>query len=214
MKKIISLLLCVVLAVSMMAVLSGCGGKAKEDLTGKWVAEVNMAEALNKSVTDADASLAEIINFKDFTLKINLELNKDGTYKMYCDEKSASEAFVGLKKDFKDMMVAYLEKSIADAGLDMSVEDMLAMTGMDLDQLIEESFTEDILDEMIDEMYSEGQYKAEDGKFYTSDDIDEKPASVAAETYTLEGNTLTLNGAKGTDDELYSIIYPLVFKKA
>ena len=211
MKKIISLLLCVVLAVSMMAVLSGCGG-AKEDVTGKWEAEVNMAEILNKSVAQADASMEEIINFKDFTLKINLDLNKDGTYKMYCDEEVAAKAFVGLKAEFKDMMVAYLEKSIEDAGLDMSVEDMLAMTGMNLDDIIEEAFTEDLIDEMVDEMYSEGQYKAEDGKFYTSDDIDEKPAA-AAEAYTLEGNKLSLMGLSGQDNELYDLIYPLTFKR-
>ena len=212
MKKIISLLLCVVLAVSMMAVLSGCGG-AKEDITGKWEAEVNMAEAINQSVAGADASMAEIINFKDFTLKIELELNKDGTYKMYCDEASATKAFANLKVDFKDMMIDYLEKTISDAGLEMSIDDMLALTGLNLDQLIEESFTDAILDEMISEMYSEGQYKAENGKFYTSDDIDEAPASTAAESYTLEGNKLTLNGLTGTEDELYGLIYPLEFKR-
>ena len=212
MKKIISLLLCVVLAVSMMAVLSGCGG-AKEDVTGKWEAEVNMAEILNKSIAQADASMEEIINFKDFTLKINLDLNKDGTYKMYCNEEVAAKAFVGLKAEFKDMMVAYLEKSIEDAGLDMSIDDMLALTGMNLDDIIEEAFTEELIDEMVDEMYSEGQYKAEDGKFYTSDDIDVAPASSAAESYTLEDNKLTLMGLSGQDNELYDLIYPLTFKR-
>ncbi|MBP3323190.1 MAG: hypothetical protein J6M16_03255 [Clostridia bacterium] len=207
MKKFLSVLLCVVLA---LACFTACS--AKEELTGTWKADVNLADAMNQVITEGDPTVGEYIKFKEFTLTIVLELNEDGTYKMYADEAKALSSFESLKKEFKDGMLKYLEATLKDAGLDMSLEDALALTGMNVDDLIEESFSQDILDDMLEEMYNEGQYEAKDGKFLTSGDLDSKPTD-NGETYKLEGNKLTLDG-NTSGNEMLELIYPLSFKKA
>lgn len=207
MKKILSVLLCVVLA---LACFTACS--AKEELTGTWKADVNLAEAMNQVITEGDPTVGEYIQFKEFTLTIVLELNEDGTYKMYADKAKAEKSFESLKTEFKDGMLKYLEATLKDAGLDMSLEDALALTGMNVDDLVEEAFSDDILNNMLDEMYSEGQYEAKDGKFLTSGDLDAKPTD-NGETYKLEGNKLTLDG-NTSGNEMLELIYPLSFKKA
>ena len=211
MKKALSLLLCAVLVIAMCTMFTGCSSN-KEDITGKWVANVDMTEVLNEYILGADETMGEYIKFSDFTLKINLELGKDGIYKMYADEDSAKKAFDVLKVDFKNGMTKYLEAYIAQIDASITIQDVLDSMGTTMDELVDTALSDAILDSMVDEMYSEGQYKAEGGKFYTSEDVDTPVPSQNAEKYVLDGNNLTITGVDESAD-MYDIIYPLNFKR-
>lgn len=192
MKKVVSTLLCMSLLCALLLACSGCGG-GKGKLVGDWTATVDVTDALKdeleRSIGDDDAM--SYFKIDKFTFVLNLTLDKDGDYTLELDGKSMEKSMDGLVDSVKDGLADYLEKTIQDQGLDMSVDEFCqAMGDMSYDEFFDQMIDKDQLMPDMDEMNSKGTYEAEDGVLTLKDkDSGEK----SKYDYELKGSKLTLD---------------------
>ena len=212
MKKILSLVLIGAMLLTALLSFTGCGSDA-DKILGTWETTWDMSDMLAKEV--AGEEIAQYMQIKDFAVVMRFTFNEDGTYKMEVSEESLKAAFETLKGQFVEGMTAYMEDMLADSGLNMSVEEALALSGIDMDAIIEESFTEDMLDDVVDEFVSDGEYEVKDGKLYTFDkgeSLDENEYI----RYELSGKELVFSElVSDVDDsaEAAEYLLPLTLKK-
>lgn len=216
MKRTIALVLTVIMAVLMLA---GCSGEQAK-LVGTWKAEANLAEGVEQAMLGELGEDAAYFSIENFTVNFVLVFNSDGTYSMTVEEDSVQTAFDALMTDMEAGMVKMLEDQIAQMGLEMSVEDMLAASGMTLESMMDDLRQsledEGIIEEMIEESTDEGRFKAKDGKLYMSAGLEYGVDENVYDTYTLDGDILTLVthvGGEEKEQDLVQYVYPLVFNK-
>lgn len=208
-KRIVS----VVLLLAMLLALTACGGGDADKLVGTWKCEMDLAEQINAEM-DLDAETAEYLNFDSFEIVVFMEFNKDGTYSMYADMDALEESLDAAVADFSDGMAQYLEAMIyAQTGVEMTAEEILAASGMTMDDMMAEAFPDDMAEDIAEGMTMEGKFEAKDGKLFTSAGMDYNVDPEVYETYELDGNTLTITGYVGDDADDVFGVYPLVFKK-
>ena len=203
-KRVLSVFVAVML---MLTMLTACGSKPDKALLGKWVSEVDFGGYLNEGLA-AEPEVAEYLAVDDFILEIELYLNEDGTYKMTADTDDNYASFENVKADLADGMAAYMTAMAAE--YELTLEDVLAASETTIEEMVDESFGDAMYYEIIGEMESEGKFKAADGKLFMSDGLNYEIDKNVYETYTLEGNVLTITGSS---DDADSEMYPMVFKK-
>ena len=203
-KRVFSVLVAVML---MLAMLTACGSKTDKAMLGKWVSEVDFAEYFNEGLA-SEPEVAEYLAVDSFVLEIELYLNEDGTYKMTADTTGNKANFDEVRAELAVGMEAYMTALAAE--YDMSLEDVLTASETTIEEMVEEAFTDDMYYEIIAEMEGEGKFQAVDGKLFMSDGLNYEIDKNVYETYTLNGNVLTITGdSDGNSDGMY----PMVFKK-
>lgn len=208
-KRIVS----VVLMLAMLLALTACGSGDQDKLVGKWECEMDLAEQINAEM-GLDEEMAEYLNFDSFELTVYMEFNKDGTYSMYADKDALTATMDVVLQDFAAGMEKYLEDMILEqTGMEMSADDILAASGLTMDDMMAEAFPESMVDDIADGMKQEGKFEAKDGKLFTSAGVDYNVDPEVYETYELSGSTLTITGYVGDDADDTFGIYPLVFNK-
>ena len=128
MKKILSLVLIGAMLLTALLSFTGCGSDA-DKILGTWETTWDMSDMLAKEV--AGEEIAQYMQIKDFAVVMRFTFNEDGTYKMEVSEESIKAAFETLKGQFVEGMTAYMEDMLADSGLNMSVEEALALSGIE-----------------------------------------------------------------------------------
>lgn len=209
MKRIIAITLTLAMAALL---LCGCGND-RTKLEGTWQTEVDLSQQVNQMIL---GEVSEYFDFSNFTITFLLTLNADGTYSLRPEETSAKAAFDSLLVRLKDGFIKFYEAEIAEAGLDMTVEELLATRNTTMDDLIEtlrKTIEEDgLAAELVKANTREGQFDAKDGKLYLSAGLEYGVDENVYDTYTLEGNTLTLTAHVGGNEDT-QLIYPQVFQK-
>lgn len=211
MKKLLSIALCVLMVVSTM-LLAGCTEQQK--FVGKWEAKLDMTDYLNETLGASVAEMGEYIKVEDFTLILYITFNSDGTYSESVDMDKAKETFEDLKDDLCDGMRKYFEDTIAKNGLNMTVDELLAASNMDLEALIDQSLSDDMIKEIADEAEAEGNYEVKDGKVFLSAGKEYAVDEDVYCTYSITDDALTLiESFGGEDDAAFADMYPLTLKK-
>lgn len=197
----------ILLAFLLLFGLGGCGiEKTEEALYGSWSMEYDLSDNIY-SVMDSSVPMGE----DAFTIKVVLTFMEDGTYKIYADRDS-----------FQESMNTWLESFVADATELLYAEcEEKGLTREDTASIFEEKYgcsmqeylqstAEAQLDfeSMTDEMKGEGIYEAKGNRLYlgSGNTIDEEQYV----TFSVEGDTLTLNLPEG-DDTLLGMEYPFIF---
>lgn len=214
MKKRIALLLSFVLVLSL--ALCACGGEKKETLVGTWNASIDIAEVYNAEIAaSGDEAMAEYLSVDSFAIPLVMTFNEDGTYSLTVDKEGMDAAMNGLIEDMKVGLEKYFNDYFSSMGLEIDVDEALAASGMSLDALVEEMKGEIMTEDMYADMESAGQYKAEDGKLYLTEDVEVEPVGGVYNTYTIDGDTLTIEaGTEELEDEMAELLFPLVLKRA
>lgn len=209
MKKFLALILSAALLVG---ALTACGGKkaaSGDGLEGTWRTEFDMADTINERM--AASGMGEFLNISDFSITMVMEIRDDGTYAVTLDRDALADSLEGVKGQLKDGMVAYMEQMLKAQDPNADVD--AALAAVDLDGMVEQVFNEEFMDQMTAVLKAEARYKAEDGKFYTSGSLDEAPGD-NYKSYTLDGDTLTLDvGAADVPSGMEQFL-PLVFTRA
>lgn len=215
MKKRIALLLSFVLILSLALCACG-GGEKKETLVGTWNATIDIAEVYNAEIAaSGDEAMAEYLSVDSFAIPLVMTFNEDGTYSLTVDKEGMDAAMNGLIEDMKVGLEKYFNDYFSSMGLEIDVDEALAASGMSLDALVEEMKAEIMTEDMYADMESAGQYKAEDGKLYLTEDVEVEPVGGVYNTYTIEGDTLTIEaGTEELEDEMAELLFPLVLKRA
>lgn len=211
MKKVISLLL---VAVMLCAVLTGCGNKESQALVGTWKADMDVTELMTSQI---GADMAEFVTLNDVVFTMVMTFTDDGEFEISLDEASVDIALQSVLQSVKDGTYAMLEAQIADMGLEMSVEEVLAASGTDLDTVFADLEAQmdlpGLAAQTIAEASGSGNFEAKDGKLHLSAGLSYQPDPASYEVYSLEGDVLTLYEYVGDDDSSFDGLYPLVFHK-
>lgn len=215
MKKRIALLLSFVLVLSLALCACG-GGEKKESLVGTWNATIDIAEVYNAEIAaSGDEAMAEYLSVDSFAIPLVMIFNEDGTYSLTVDKEGMDATMNGLIEDMKVGLEKYFNDYFSSMGLEIDVDEALAASGMSLDALVEEMKGEIMTEDMYADMESAGQYKAEDGKLYLTEDVEVEPVGGVYNTYTIDGDTLTIEaGTEELEDEMAELMFPLVLKRA
>lgn len=210
-------LISVVLVLTMVMMLGGCGASQKDALLGTWEATLDLTEMMNEEM-QMDEEMAEYITVSDFSLKMVMTFNEDDTYSMNIDKASVEAAMESMMGDLEAGMTKYFEDMLTEMGMtDVSVDDLLAEMGMSMDQLMEESYAAAMEEEdLFGELDAEGNFKVKDGKIFLSDGKDYAVDENVYDTYTLENGVLTLTETvdPDMDDETAKFVeamYPIAF---
>lgn len=208
-KRILSVILMLAILLSFTA----CGSGDKEKLVGTWKCEMDLAEQINTEMV-LDEESAEYLNFDSFTIVLYMQINEDDTYSLYADTDALEQTMEAAMASFAEGMTKYLEDMVlAETGIAMSADDILAASNTTMDEMLAEAFPEGMVEELAEGMKQEGKFKAKDGKFYTSAGLEYEVDPAVYETYTLEGTTLTLLEYVGEDAGDTMNVYPMVFNK-
>ena len=215
MKKCLSIALCLGLVFTMLFMFTGCNEQKK--FVGKWESEIDMTDFINEGM-GLDDEMAEYVAIEDFEIVMQLIFNRDGTYKRTVDENSLEDTLEDAKEDLKDGMMDYFKAYLKESGLNMTVDELLEASEVDLDELVEEALGKKVMDEMVDSMTDEGNFEVKDGKLFMSDGLDYEIDEEVYETYELNGDELKLIEAVGGDDDedlkdLADELYPMVFER-
>ena len=203
-KRVFSLLVATLL---MLTLLTACGSKVNKAMLGKWVCEVDFGSYLNEGLA-SEPEVAQYMMVDDFILEVEMYLNEDGTYKMTADTTANKASFEEVQSELAAGMEAYM--SAVAAEYEITLEDLLTASETTIEEMIEEAFGDTMYYEIIAEMEAEGKFEAADGKLYMSEGLNYDIDKNVYETYTLNGNTLTITGdSEGSNDESY----PMVFNK-
>ncbi len=213
MKKLLCVVLAIVLVMSM-TLLTGCA--PKDPFLGDWTVTIDLAEAINAEFAK-EPEAAEYLKATDFTLVLNFSFKEDGTFSIFADEASCTTAMNNLKEDLKKGMENLLVDSMKDSGLDMTIDQILALAGTTLDALIEEAFDEEDFEEILTCFDTEGKYEAKDGKLFTGEGDDSIDLTVYETYEVVNNNEIHLTQLVGDVDEetkdMAKFIYPMVLKK-
>lgn len=203
----------VVLAIVLLVVAVYISTADERALVGEWKATVDMTDYLQEKLNSIP-EFGTYIEVTDFSFDVTYKFNDDFTYSRTVDEDSVDRAIENLKGDMKNAINAYAEEVIRQNGLNISPETMFALSGTSVDEIVEESYNEELIAEMKEDLFSEGNFEAEDGKLFTSDGVDYMPDPNTYETYELTDNQLVLTNATGSDlDEEDLAAYPMTFEK-
>lgn len=206
-----SLALILALTLVLAFALTGCGGnKDREALVGTWAGTLELADYINQEL--AGSGMEDYLSLDTFPMVLQYTFNSDGTYSAGVDEGELDKAMEGMKTEMKDGLTKYAEDMIAEQGLDLSVDELFQFMGTSLDDLLEQSFAEMDMSELVDEMASEGNFEAKEGKLFLSAGKEYKVDPEIYDTYTLEGDTLTLTESFGGDDSMNDL-YPITMTR-
>lgn len=210
MKKRIALLLSFVLVLSL--ALCACGEKKEPTVVGTWRADINLAEAFNEEMEAS--GMGDYINIESFNLPLVMEFKEDGTGSMSVDQAAMTETVDKLAADLTTGLEAYFTEYFSSMGLEVDLDEALAASGMSMDDLVNEMKAEFAGEEAFAEFTNEFKYKAEDGKLYMSDDLDSEVPTDEYNTYTLDGDTMTLDvGTEELEEEMAKYMFPMTLTR-
>lgn len=206
-KKILSLILLVVLAMSLV----GCGKKDTSDqLIGTWELTFDYSAVIESELpSDYDGF------HEDFDLTVRLTFNDDGTFEMYADEDALASELQNYLEGLAQFAteVTYEEfdaQGISKAEADEMVQEQY---GMSIYEYMLDQFSSITVEDIASEIYTGGVYEARGDEVH----MDEyKVQDNVFDVFTVEGNTLTLNPPAGAEYESTGIEgfdYPYVFTR-
>lgn len=177
-----------------------------ERLFGTWETTTDNADIFNEFIKlSEDPLMIKHVKLETFVVKQTYTFNADGSYQIAVDEAVLADTMVGIKAELKGDFKNYLEALAKENGMPMSAQEVLTLMGYSsMDELINEMFPPELFEEMTAPF--ESYYRtAPEGKIYLDEYSD-----TLYETYTIEGNVLTLTG---NSENLLPELYPIVFNK-
>ena len=207
MKKILSLLLILVLAVS----LAACKADPQKELVGEWEAEIDLAPYLTSAIIAKDVKLHKYLELSSLPAAITLKIDEDGSYLRSAQAAFTAQQIQDLKQDLIDAYNAYYTAYAKKIDEGMTLESFLAQTKISPEWKAEQIANEQTLQIMVRDLDFAGSYLFAEGNLYM-DRYEDVKLKTNPHTYTLEGKRLTFEKA-GAPSEFEQLYYPITFKK-
>lgn len=170
----------------------------KKLILGKWEAEVDMTEKMEE-IFAATESMGAAFKVSDFKMKFFFTFDDNSLMKLEVDEVTLSESFNKFFVGIKESMHDYFEEMIKQSNLDMTVEELLAKSNLDLDKLVDD-MSSAALDAMkIDEMSYDCYYEVGLNKLYSYDAAGKRDDEEYIEIEFPDENTMKFVGVKTKD---------------
>jgi len=189
MKKVLSIGVSLVLVLCLALCMTACGGK--KTIVGKWQAEFDMTDMLDEFL-GSSGEMAEFFDIDKLALDIVFEFKDNDKVEAYVTDESAEK----MAEEVIEATKKALEKMLEEEG--MSIEDFEGLTGMTMDDMIEEAFgssdPKEIGKTLTEDMEELGGYYKIDGdKLYIAEDKDDLDDEENAVDFELKGDKLTIS---------------------
>ncbi|MBE6976207.1 MAG: hypothetical protein E7439_03290 [Ruminococcaceae bacterium] len=211
MKRALSLALAVLMTAAALLCFAGCS-KETDALIGTWEGDVNYAPLFNQMIQSvAGEGLAEYWTVEEFRLTLVMTFRDDGTYSMTVDQNKLDTAIEQLKFKLSNGLRYFVQDLIDASSSTQTVDEFMAEKGIAPDALIDQALGQEIRDQMVADCTFDGNYKAEDGKLYTSAGLEFSIDEGMYEIYEITQNTLTLMSVvnNGGASFLNEAFYPI-----
>jgi len=236
-KQAIAVLLVLVLVMS----LAACA--KKNPLAGTWEGKLDVSKEVIGPASAAMGAMGaalpgvELPDLEDYLGELvfvySLSFNEDGTYLAQVDQEKFQACIdqlkTGIADYYRDLFAAVLIRTAVEMGLAEeinSVEELEAVLEIDLDEAINESlgmdlstFVNSIMDaslesvDLEEQLSGTGNYEMKENKLFMSQGADGQIFPEVYNTYTVEGDVLTISaGPAGLNSQL-SQYFPLVLEK-
>lgn len=229
-KRLLALTVALVMLVSCVGLLAGCGGDKGKDLVGTWTAELDMTEGMKASFVDemaaeiAGAGLGDLSadDLFDLTrmsgvMEWKMVMNEDGSMTMTMDGQKMADSLKDVIADsevkIKAAIPTIMEAMFAQQGMSMAdMEALLAAQGMSMDDMVEElggelsaAFSEGLADMDASDMSVEesGYYIVNGNKLYVVDNKGDKPNPDEYLEFELKGEELVVTGMSKDLEETF-----------
>lgn len=184
-------------ALGLTLALTACSSSdPKEKLVGTWSGQVDVMEQVVEGMRLTAPEIADELGMENFYIPLEMEFREDDTYTMTVDQEKLDQSMDQLVQKAVDATMVYMEQMLKDQGItDMTVDEALAQSGMDRDSfttLMKESMGQ-LSSTVAEQIKTEGQYRVDKEKLYTSDSTDTKPGDSQYTPYTLDGDALTMD---------------------
>ena len=213
MKRVFAIMLSILLVSAM---LGGCSAERK--LRGTWRAEADITSVMQQVLWETWPD--SVYQVENFTVTLELTFRKDGTCSIALQEDSMQAALDQLQVQMQQDFVDNLSKQLTVSDKNVSLGDVLKVTGVELDTLVQdfqENFRQAYFPgELREEMNFNGYFSLEDEKLYISDTAEIDEDSFAFQ-HTLEDGVLTMPMVYGDapmNEDIPAVIAPLQFQKA
>ncbi len=187
-------------------------GTAAESLVGTWHATKDISGLLTQMLAEADPTTSDYFTFSDLNLVFTMTLGADGSFTLV---STADDFADTLLEQMRPGLEKMLEEALADANLDMTLDEFLSVSGTSLDALLDELAATLSFDEELEAMNISAKYIVEGDKLYFSEDMDSEIDMDEATTFTLVDGVLSFVAISGNDDaaEELAELLPLVFNR-
>lgn len=218
MRRYFTIALSVTLIMSVIMLLTGCASHSeKENILGTWKCELDLTERINSDLS-FDTSVISYSGTDQFKLDMYMQFRDDDTYKVWIAEESLDDAMDQLIQSMTADLFRYMEDLLLkEEDREMTIDEILESTGVSEDELVEQMFPQEtrtaLKTQIVGQFNKEGWFKAEEGKLFTSADLEHAVDSAVYEKYTLEGNVLTLHEYINPEGEYFLSMYPMEFHR-
>lgn len=199
-------LFCVILSLLLMLPLCACNIADSDNIIGTWEATVPYGEVFNESLLQTYPSMTEYWKIEKFDLVMIYTFREDGTFKAEADRDALTESLKQLRIDLAVGYLRYME----DKGL---LED--GINSANLTAIMEQMIGDDYYYAILIESEIRGNYKAEDGKLYATDDLSKQVDESSYEVIEFKGrDKLTIKSYSGEEEGgIASGFHPLVLER-
>ena len=191
----------VLVLVMLAALFSGCGEQKK--LLGTWECTVDVSDVILQ-LLDAQ-KLSSELDISGFAVTAQLSFLEDNTFRLELDQQKLAASFDTLLQELEDGLIGLLQEQLGVQGLGITVEELLALTGLtkeDLTEQLRRSLDGDQLMQALSaELLLEGFYQVKGDKLLFCADEETKLENVYT-LYTVEETVLTLSTHVGENSFL------------
>lgn len=174
-------------------------GEAAESIVGTWDTTIDFGGIMAEAMGEEEA--AAYFDLTGLTVDMTFVFNADGTFSLSADEATVTSMVDNLGAAIKNGMTTMLEDLISQQGLNMSVDTLLAMSGMDLDTMIDQLLAQLDPEELVTSLTADGTYEVREGILYMNGD--DEPCA-----YSIADGVLTLEAPTGVDEEMAKYLFP------
>lgn len=200
MKRIMAALVCLLLAVSLLA---GCSPSNQKKLMGKWTGKANLAEAYETLLAKTDPTLTGHIDMENFKVKLTLEFKEDNTYQWTADQEDVEAGVEKMMDAIGDGLAAYLEMQTG-----MSIDQLLNASGKTMDSLLADYFGPDMTQVVKSSLESSGTFEFDRGELTL---VDKEGVVIFEGDCEVSKDELELKN--GVASDLITTLLPMTFEK-
>lgn len=181
------------------SLLTGCNPSDAKQVVGEWSGKADLAEAYKSLLAASDAAVAAHIDLGEFTVRLTLTFNSDGTYRLQVKESDLEEGAQIMDEAIRKGLATYMQ---AETGKTM--DNLLSAAGMTMDELMARYFGDDLAQVVRRQLESEGTFKVSGGKLFLNDQAGSR---FFEGKYDVDKETLKLKS--GVTSSLIASLLPL-----
>lgn len=169
-KRLVTMALALVLALSLLGLSLVLDGGDEKRILGTWTWSAELGDVLARRLEGTADSSARYFDLSRFDVAVRFDFHPDGTYSVQVDRPSFDAAMDVFMADASQGMTRYLSDMAAQSG--MTLEEILAATGVTKDDLMG-TLRQQLADDLaLSRTPVQGRYRLEGKRLYLSLDPD------------------------------------------